>query len=117
MAKKRARAAKDFDSLIPEIKTEEKRLEELLAAARAEAGRILADAEAEAAARIRASRAALPQMTADRRESLAAAMRQEAAVAARAEEERTRALEKAAGAAVEKAAAHVVSLVWPGAAP
>ncbi len=113
MTKGQKRVRKDLGSLIPEIKTEEKHLDDLLGGARTEAERIHADAETEAASRIREARAALPRVTEAERESRVAAMHREATAAARTEEERTRAQELAAAAAVDDAVAYVVSLVWP----
>jgi vacuolar-type H+-ATPase subunit H len=113
MAKRRERTRKELGSLIPEIKTEEHHLDDLLSGARAEAERIFQDAEAEADSRVRAARVALPRIIAAERESRTAGMHREAAAAARAEEERTRVQETAATAAIDDAVAYVVSLVWP----
>jgi hypothetical protein len=117
MAKGQKKDRKDLTSLIPEIKTEEKHLDDLLTDARAEAERIRHDAEAEAQARIRAARAALPRMTAAERESRMTELQREAAAAGRAEEERTRGQEAAAEAALDEAVTVVVSLVWPEKVP
>ncbi len=57
---KQKRAKQELDSLIPTIKSEEKRLEDLLVEARARAEGMVRDAEAQAAARIQAARQALP---------------------------------------------------------
>jgi vacuolar-type H+-ATPase subunit H len=113
MAKGQKRVKKDLGSLIPEIKNEEKHLDDLLGGARAEADHIREDAQAEADSRIRAAGAALPRVVAAERESRAAEMQREAAARTRAEEEKTRAQESTAAAAMDEAVAYVVSLVWP----
>jgi hypothetical protein len=113
MAKKKKREKKQFESLIPEIKSEEQRLAGLLNDARADAERAQRDAETEAGARLRAAHAALPRLMAAERESRLQALRREADAAARVEEERTKGLEDAAAAAMNEAVAYVVSLVWP----
>jgi len=113
MAKRQKRQKKEFESLIPEIKSEERRLAGQLADARAEAERIQRDAETEAAARLRAARASLPRLVAAERESRFQGLQREAAASARVEEKRTQQMEDAAAGAMDEAVTYVVSLVWP----
>jgi hypothetical protein len=113
MGKKQKREKKEFESLIPEIKSEEQRFAGLLNDARAESERVQRDAETEAGARLRAARAALPRLMAAERESRLQGLQREADAEARVEEERTKGLEDAAAAAMDEAVAYVVSLVWP----
>jgi hypothetical protein len=113
MEKRQKRERKDLGSLIPEIKTEEKHLDDLLVGARADAERMVQEAEVEAGARVRAARAAAPRIVEAERQRRVAAVRAEAAEAARTEEKRIRAQEEAAGAAMGTAVAYVTTLVWP----
>ena len=103
-----------LDSLIPAIKTEEKRLDELLADARAQAERIVKAAETEAAARIESAQEALPAHLKAERESRRAAMEKNAAQSAGEEERKSRELEQRARAALDRTVDYIVSLVWPG---
>jgi vacuolar-type H+-ATPase subunit H len=113
MPRQKPRVAQELDSLIPTIKSEEKRLQELLADARARADAIVRDAEARAAEAIEAARRELPALVETRRRERHAELESRAAEAARGETERTRALEIHARAAMDAAVRHIVSLVWP----
>jgi hypothetical protein len=117
MPKQKKRATQELESLIPKIKNEELRLEDLLGDARARASGIVRDAETQAAARIEAARNALPGILQAERTARRAALVQKAEDAARMESERTRSVEQSARAAMEKTVAFIVSLVWPGARP
>jgi len=103
-----------LDSLIPAIKTEEKRLDDLLAEARAQAEAMVRDAEERARVRIESARESLPALLTSERESRRAAMEATAARSSAEEESRARALEDRAHAAMTGAADFIVSLVWPG---
>jgi vacuolar-type H+-ATPase subunit H len=114
MAKQKQPTRKQLDSLIPAIKTEEKRLDDLLAEARAQADSIVRDAEEQAAARIQSARQALPALLEEKRESRRTEMERKAAGSAAEEEAGARDLESRARAALGPAADYIVSLVWPG---
>lgn len=117
MEKRQKRGKQELDSLIPTIKKEEKHLDDLLTAARAEAGGIVHDAELKAASLVQGALADLPRIIAAERASKIASLRQEAETVTRTEEERTRTLERAAAHAMQNAVAYIVSLVWPEGRP
>jgi vacuolar-type H+-ATPase subunit H len=113
MARQKQPSRQQLDSLIPAIKTEEKRLDDLLAEARARAEAMVREAEQQAAARVETARDSLPAFLEAERESRRAAMERKAAQAAAEEEVRARALEKRARDSMEATADYIVSLVWP----
>jgi vacuolar-type H+-ATPase subunit H len=113
MPKQRQRP-RQLDSLIPAIKTEERRLDDLLTEARARAEQIVRDSQAEAAARIEATRRSQPELLRAEREARWPALEEKAAAAAADEEARAQAMEKRARAALEETVKFIVSLVWPG---
>jgi vacuolar-type H+-ATPase subunit H len=113
MAKQKNRTKHELESLIPTIKNEERRLDDLLGDERARSDRIVRDAEAQAAALIESARKALPGMLQAERDARRAALVRKADEAARVEGERTQAVEKSARAAMERTVAYIVSLVWP----
>ncbi len=114
MAKQKQPTRQQLDSLIPAIKTEEKRLDDLLVEARAKAQGMIQAAEQEAAARIESTRESLPAFLEAQRESRRTAMERKAAQSAEEEEGKARAAEKRARAAMDATADYIVSLVWPG---
>ncbi len=114
MEKRRKSATKEQDSLIPLVKGEEKRLDEMLLAARERAAKTVADAEKEAAARLKKAEADVPAALARERESRITALRDKAAETRRAAEAETRALEKAAEERLPAAVAYLLSRVRPG---
>ena len=114
MARQKQPTRQQLDSLIPAIKTEEKRLEELLAETRARAHEMVRSAEDQAAARIEEAREALPGFLDAQREARRAAMETKAAQSAAEEERRSVQVEERARASLEAAADYIVSLVWPG---
>ena len=114
MARQKQPTRQQLDSLIPAIKTEEKRLDDLLVEARAQAEGMVRDAEQQAAARIESAQESLPAFLEAERESRRAAMERNAAQAAAQEESKARALENHARAAMDATADYIVSLVWPG---
>ena len=110
---KQKQRPRQLDSLIPTIKTEERRLDDLLTDARARADRLVRDAETQAAARIEAAQAGLPQMLAAERQARLGAMEKQAEAAAAELQGRQAELERRARAALEEAARFIVSVVWP----
>ncbi|MGA2976639.1 MAG: hypothetical protein ABSF77_15125 [Spirochaetia bacterium] len=117
MEKRQKRGKQELDSLIPTVKKEEKHLDNLLTAARAEADGTVRDAESKAASRVQGALADLPRIIAAERASKLASLRQEAETAIEAEQKRTRTLERAAAKAMDDAVAYIVSLVWPEGRP
>ncbi len=114
MAKQRQPTRQQQDSLIPALKSEEKRLDELLTQARAKADAHVRDAERKAEARIAAAAQALPSLVSARRSERQAALEQAAATSAAEDERRARQEEARARGALDAAADYIVSLVWPG---
>ena len=113
MGKKRSSATREQQSIIPTIKTEERRFEELLAQARAQAAEIVAAAQAEAARRIAEAEAEVPALI-ERERAAQAASGEDAAREERARSARElESLEKAATARMDEAVAHIVRRVWP----
>jgi len=110
---KQKQRPRQLESLIPTIKTEERRLDELLSDARARAERMVEEARAQAAARIEATRGSLPALQKAEREARWSAMVQKAAVAAAEEEARANAVETRARAAMAETIRFIVSMVWP----
>jgi hypothetical protein len=115
MARQKQPSRQQLDSLIPAIKTEEKRLDDLLVEVRAQVEGMIKDAEQQAAARVESTRESLPALLEAERESRRAAMESKAAQSAAEEERRARAIEERARAAIDATADYIVSLVWPGA--
>ena len=113
MEKKQKRGKQELESLIPTIKDEEKHLDDLLESARAQAERLIAEAEKDAEERVRRARQELPQLLAAEREMRLAALQSRAGEELRAARESTRDLEKAAAGRMEKTVASIVSRVWP----
>jgi vacuolar-type H+-ATPase subunit H len=115
MAQQKKRLRHELESLIPTIKNEENRLEDMLGDARVRADGIIRDAETGAAERIRTTRDELPGVIQAERDARHAALVTRASEAAGGERERNRALEASARAAMEMAVDYIVSLVWPSA--
>jgi hypothetical protein len=115
MAKQQKRAKQELESLIPTIKVEEKRLEDLLGDARAQAEAIVRSAQTGADELIESTRKALPGILQAEREARRAALVRRAEEAAGAEAERTRALEQTGRESMKVTVSYIVSLVWPGA--
>jgi len=115
MAQQKKRLRHELESLIPTIKNEEKRLEDMLSDARAQADGIIRDAETGADERMRTTREELPGVIQAERDARHAALVARAGEAAGGEREKARALEASARAAMEMAADYIVSLVWPSA--
>jgi vacuolar-type H+-ATPase subunit H len=113
MPRQKPRVAQELDSLIPTLKSEEKRLQELLADARARADGIVHDAEARAGEAVQAARRDLPAFIEGQRRARRAELESGAAEAARGETEKTRQLQARARAAMDEAVRYIVSLVWP----
>jgi hypothetical protein len=115
MAKQQKRAKQELESLIPAIKVEEKRLEDLLGDARVQAEAIVRSAQTGADELIESTRKALPGILQAEREARRAALVRRAEEAAGAEAERTRALERTGRESMKTTVSYIVSLVWPGA--
>jgi hypothetical protein len=113
MEKKQKHGKQALDSLIPSIKNEEKHLDGLLESARAQADRLIAEAEKLAEERVRRVREEMPGLLAAERESRTAALLHRAEEELRAAREGTRDLEKTAAERMEKTVASIVSRVWP----
>jgi vacuolar-type H+-ATPase subunit H len=113
MPRQKPRVSQELDSLIPTIKSEENRLQKLLAEARARADAVVRDAEARAAEAVQAARQELPALVEAQRRARHAELERTAAEAARGETERTGQLVTHARAAMDAAVRHIVSLVWP----
>ena len=114
MPKQRPRPHPQLESLIPTIKTEEKRLDDLLVETRARAERIVKEAEAQAAALVASAQQALSELLKAEREARRAAMEEKAADAAAREEAGARETELRGRAAMDSTVEFIVSLVWPG---
>ena len=110
---KQEQRPRQLDSLIPTIKTEERRLDELLTEARARAQQTVAEARRQAAAKVESTRQSLPDLCRAERASRLPALKQKAAAAAAEEELRARTVEARARAAMNAAVDFIVSLVWP----
>jgi vacuolar-type H+-ATPase subunit H len=117
MEKKRKGGAQEQDSLIPVIKGEEKRLEEMLADARERAAKIVAEAERRAAELLKETEAGIPAALARERESRIGALQKKAAEVRRAAEAETRALERAAEERLPAAVSYLLSRVLLGGRP
>jgi vacuolar-type H+-ATPase subunit H len=116
MPKQKHRPPPQLDSLIPTIKTEEKRLDDLLVETRAQSERIVREAQEQAAARVASARQSLPDLLRKERDARRAAMEKKAADAAAQEEAQARRAEERARAAMDAAVQLIVSRVWPGSA-
>ncbi len=114
MDKRRKGEAKEQDSLIPLVKGEEKRLEEMLQAARERAAKLVGDAERQAADRLKKTEAEIPEAMARERESRLTGLAEKAEETRRAAAAETRALEKAAEERLPAAVAYLLSRVRPG---
>ena len=84
-----------------------------LESARAQADRLVVEAEKDAEERVRRAREEMPGLLAVERESRQAALRSRAEAELRAAREITLDLEKAAAERMEKTVASIVSRVWP----
>jgi len=113
MARQKQPSRQQLDSLIPAIKTEEKRLDDLFADTRARVHEMVRNAEHQAAARIEEARKALPAFLKTQRESRLAAMEAKATQLSTEEERRAVEVEERARASLDAAADYIVSLVWP----
>jgi vacuolar-type H+-ATPase subunit H len=113
MAKKQKRAQQELESLIPTIKNAEKQLADQLVAARAEAERLILEAEKEAEVRVERAKADLPALVAAQREKRMEALRREAEDALRAARKDAGTREGAAAERMATAVAFIVSRVWP----
>ena len=114
MAKKQKRAQQELESLIPTIKNAEKQLAEYLAAARADAERLVLEAVKEAEARVERAQADLPASVAAQRDNRLVALRREAEDALRAARQASGDREASAAQGMNGAVAYIVSRVWPG---
>ena len=112
MEKKQKREKQELESLIPSIKNEEKHLDGLLESARAQADRLIAEAEKDGEERVRRIREEMPGLLAAEREKRKAALLRRAEEELRAARERTRDLEKAAAERMEKTVTSIVARVW-----
>ena len=110
---KQKQRPRQLDSLIPTIKTEERRLDDLLADARARAEQTVKDARAEAASRIESNRASLPALVKSQREARWPELERGAAAASADEEARVRTVETRARTRMDETVRFIVSLVWP----
>jgi vacuolar-type H+-ATPase subunit H len=117
MEKKRKSATREQDSLIPVVKGEEKRLDELLQEARERAAKIVAEAEREAAERLATAEADVPVTLARERETRLTAIRETAAKVRAEAAGETRTLEKAAMGRLPAAVTYILSRVRPGSRP
>jgi vacuolar-type H+-ATPase subunit H len=110
---KQTQRPRQLDSFIPAIRTEERRLDDLLAGARERAEHIVRDAQVQAGARVEAARKALPGLMEERRQARRGALEQTAADAAAREEARERETVQRARAALDETVRFIVSAVWP----
>jgi vacuolar-type H+-ATPase subunit H len=113
MAKKQKRTQQELESLIPTIKNAEKQLAEQLMEARAEAERLILEAEKEAEVRVERAKADLPALVAAQREKRMEGLRGEAEEALRAARKESGAKEGTAAERMATAVAFIVSRVWP----
>jgi hypothetical protein len=114
MPKKPLPGQTEKESLVPVIEQEEGRLRESLEKARAEARRIVEDAERLAAEKIRRAREEMPGVMERRRAGMLQTHSAEAAVLRQEMAAQTKAIIAKARENLEAAAAFIVSLVWPG---
>ena len=115
MAKKQKRAQQELESLIPTIKNEEKLLAERLEKARADAQRVVQEAEKEAEDRIERGKADLPRFIEKERAARLESLRREAEETLHAARAETGEIERAAAGRLQDAVAWIVSRVWPAA--
>jgi vacuolar-type H+-ATPase subunit H len=113
MAKKQKRAQQELESLIPTIKNAEKQLADQLAAARAEAERLVLEAEKEAEVRVERAKADIPALVAAEREGRLEKLRREADEALRAALKESDDRGGLASERMNDAVAYIVSRVWP----
>ena len=113
MGKKRSSGSREQPSLIPTIKNEEQRLEELLDHARRDAADVVAAATADADRLLTRADAEIPMLLERERAARAGSLRSAA------DEERSRSaglletLRASASRRMEDAVSHIVSRVWP----
>lgn len=114
MPRKPAIDHEEKDSLVPTISREEDRLKDYLDMAAAEAGRIVKEAEQEAAGRTRGALEELPELMEKRRSEILEASRGRAEqLRAELAAETSEALRRAESKR-EAAASLIVEAVWPG---
>jgi hypothetical protein len=113
MARKLKTDAADEPSLLPDIKAEEARLGQALAEATVRAGRIVEDAEREAAETLRVARIETPQRFAETRDRLLAALQAEYAAKRPLPGEIERGVAEEADRNMAAAVAYIVRAVWP----
>ena len=99
------------DSLIPAISTEEARLQTMLEEAKAEAAKLISDAEQQAADRVAATKRELPELMAKRREEALTQARSEAEKEREGGESEVAQLRDKARAQMDAAVARIVDLV------
>jgi vacuolar-type H+-ATPase subunit H len=113
MAKKQKRAHQELESLIPSIKSEERHLADQLEKARAEAERLIQEAEKEAEARVERAKADLPGFLEVERTTRMESLRHEAEETLHTARGETDYLERVAAGRLGEAVAYIVSRVWP----
>jgi len=117
MTKKPVSGQREKESLLPAVEQEEGRIREYLDQARAEARRIVEDAERAAAEKTRLALEDLPRLMEKRRAEMLETHREEAAaLRVRLAAETLRLLERAERN-LEDTISLIVSLVWPGDPP
>jgi vacuolar-type H+-ATPase subunit H len=113
MSKKPLSGQTEKESLVPVIEQEEGRLRQSLEQARAEARRIVEEAERLAAEKIRRAREEMPGLMERRRAGMLETHRAEAAKLREDLAAQTKVILASAGKNLEAAVAFIVSLVWP----
>jgi F0F1-type ATP synthase membrane subunit b/b' len=101
-------------SLLPDIKQEEQRLEQVLHQARTQAETMVRDAERDAAERVKKARVEIPDRTNAEHAQALARLEAEAARTRPPAGEVERAVSVKAAANLRAAVDHIVSAVWPG---
>lgn len=117
MTKKPVPGQREKESLLPAVEKEEDRLRAYLDQARADARRIVEDAERAAAEKTRLSLEDLPRLMEKRRAEMLETHREEAAALRARLSAETVGLLRRAERNLEDAISLIVSLVWPGDPP
>ena len=113
MAKKQKRTQQELESLIPTIKNAEKQLADQLGEARAEAARLVQQAEEEAEARVERAKADIPGLLEAERAARMESLRHEAQETLHTARADTDSIERVAQGRLAEAVAYIVSRVWP----
>ena len=118
MAREASKANDDVkESLIPVIKAEEDRLKRMLDEAKAEAARLVREAEGRAEARVEEMKQGLPRFITGRREEAIREIEAQAAAERDTSDSEADEIRRGARSNMDGAVAHIVSMVWPGGRP